>query len=91
MPEEWNAIQRDLDILQQWVQVNMKFKKATFKVTHLGVGSCHFQHKLFYTGEISPGILCPDMGSLTQESHGPVGKHPEEGHKSNPRDETPLL
>lgn len=46
MPEEWNAIQRDLDILQQWVQVNMKFKKATFKVTHLGVGSCHFQHKL---------------------------------------------
>ena len=46
---------------------------------------------IFYTGEISPGILCPDMGSLTQESHGPVGKHPEEGHKSNPRDETPLL
>ena len=31
------------------------------------------------------------MESSVQERHGPVGAHPEEGHKHDPRDGTPLL
>ena len=46
---------------------------------------------LLCTGEISPGVLCPDVESSVQERHGPVGVHPEEGHKNDPRDGTPLL
>jgi len=29
--------------------------------------------------------------SSVQERHGSVGAHPEEGHKNDPRDGTPLL
>ena len=29
------------------------------------------------------------MGVLSTERHGPVGVHPEEGHKNDPRDGTP--
>ena len=31
------------------------------------------------------------MESSVQERHGAVGAHPEEGHKNDPRDGTPLL
>ena len=31
------------------------------------------------------------LESSVQERHGPVGAHPEEGHKNGPRDETPHL
>ena len=30
--------------------------------------------------------LCPDVESSIQEGHRPVGMHPEEGHKNDPRD-----
>ena len=33
----------------------------------------------------------PSVESSVQESHEPVGVHPEEGHKNDPRDGTPLL
>ncbi len=37
------------------------------------------------------GVLSSDMESSVQERHGPVGSCPEEGHKNDPRDGTPLL
>ena len=36
-------------------------------------------------------MLHPDVESSVQERHGPVGAHPEEGHKNDPRDGTPPL
>ena len=48
-------------------------------------------HPLVCIGEASPGVLCSDMESSVGERHGPVGIHPEESHKNDPRDGTPLL
>ena len=45
---------------------------------------------LLCTGEASPGVLRPDVESAVQERHGSVGVCPEEGHKNDPRDGTPL-
>ena len=41
--------------------------------------------------EASPGALHPDVESSVQERHRPVGVHPEQGHRNDPRDGTPLL
>jgi len=46
---------------------------------------------LICTGEASPGVLHPDVVSSVQEIHGPVGVCPEEGHKNDARDGTPIL
>ena len=47
MLKEQNAIQRDLDRLEQWAQVNfMRFNKARCKVLHTGCGNPHCQYKL---------------------------------------------
>ena len=46
---------------------------------------------LFCTCEASLGVLHLDVESSVQERHGPVGAHPEEGHKNDPRDGTPPL
>lgn len=51
MPEEQDAIQRDLDNLQQWAQVNlMSFNKLNSKVLHLGHGKHCCQDKLGKVG-----------------------------------------
>jgi len=45
---------------------------------------------LLCAGEASPGALHPDVESSAQEGHGPVGVHPEEDHKIDPRGGTLL-
>jgi len=42
-------------------------------------------------GEASLGVLHPDLESLIQERHRPVGVCPEEGHKNDPQNGTALL
>ena len=46
---------------------------------------------LLCAGEASPGILRPDMESSVEERHRHVGAHPEEGHKNDAWNGTPLL
>ena len=41
--------------------------------------------------EASPGALHPDVESSVQERHGAFRARPEQGHKNDPRDGTPLL
>jgi len=43
------------------------------------------------SGESPPGVLCPALESSAQERHGAVGAGPEDGHKNDLRDGTPLL
>ena len=35
--------------------------------------------------ELSPGVLHPDVESSVQERCGPVGTHPKEGHRNDPK------
>ena len=45
-PEGWDAIQRDLNRLEQWGQGNlMRFNKTKCKILHLGHGNSHYQYK----------------------------------------------
>ena len=47
VPEGWDAIQRDLDRLEQWAQVNLlRFNKSKCKILHLGQENPHYQYKL---------------------------------------------
>ena len=146
-PEGQDAIQRDLDRLEQWTQEDlMRFNKSKCKILHLGQGNPHYQYKLGkeriehrpaekYLGVLVYGnldmsqqcalaaqkanrivgcikrcvasrsrgvnlphclcallgVLHPDVESSVQERNGPAGAHPEEGHRNDPRNGTPLL
>ena len=47
MPERWDTFQKDLDRLEQWAQVKLKwFNKAKCKVLHLGHGNLCYQYKV---------------------------------------------
>ena len=46
---------------------------------------------LLCSGETPSGVLCPALEPPAQERHGPAGAGPEEGHKNDQRDGTPLL
>jgi len=46
---------------------------------------------LLRSGETPPGVLCLTLEPSAQERHGAAGASPEEGHKNDLRDGTPLL
>jgi len=46
-----------------------------------GRGRCYCPSAL--RCETSTGVLCPDVESSVQERHGPVGVHPEKGHRND--------
>ena len=46
---------------------------------------------LLCAGEASPRVLCAYVEPSVQERCGPIGAHPEDGHKNDPKDGTPPL
>ena len=73
-----------LDMSQQCALVAQKAKHIQKKHGQQGEG------RDLAAGETSPGVLHPDVKSSEQERHGPVGVCPEEGHKNDTSDGTPL-
>ena len=61
------------------------------KITASAITACTSLSCLLCTDETLLAVLDPDAESSVQDGHGPVGAHPEESHKNDPRDGTLLL
>ena len=62
MPKGWNAIQRDVDRLERWTQVNlMRFKKSKCQVLYLGCGSSHYPSTSWVMKGLSAALAEKDL------------------------------
>ena len=76
---------------QCWDQYSLISSSITLTVESSALSVSLLVTPSYTTHQASPGVLCPDGESSVQERYRPVGEHPEECHRDDVRDGTPLL